>query len=262
MKNKIEIPQDTLKYIDDEWKKGNFVGLNLMACDYNCFALNAESIKSPILKAHVTKYIQSKKMRGVTALFSDCEHTVVCKKDETSALTLGEIYLNPVSNYEKKIINLFSTGSVVIPNAEFDSDEDVWKLFEKIYSFCQNKKVYVLGRYFNASKDVFPILSKYDGSLTVCTLVNKKHPLSNFPYAEIKRQMKGRNFTVKSTSKTSELHQREIILQKVIVNFDNDFSNANLSDTTWQMSVTLSEKSFVQKESFVSKAKIEMIRST
>lgn len=259
MKNKIEIPQDTLKYIDDEWIKGNFVGLNLIECDYNCFALNAESIKSPILKAYVTKYVQSKKMRGKTASFSDCQHTVVCKVDETSALTLGEIYLKPISNYEKKFINFFTTGSVVIPNAEFDCDDDVWKFFEKIYSFCQNKKVYVLGRYFKTSKDVFPVLAKYGGALTVCILVNSRYPLSNFPYAEIKRQMKGKGFTIKSTSRSSELHQREIVLQKIIVNFDNDFSNANLKDTTWQMSVTLSEKSFKQKELFVYKAKTETI---
>lgn len=261
MKNKIIIPQATLKYIDDEWEKGNYVGLNLMGCDYNCFALDASSIKSSLLKAHIIKYSSSGKMRGESASFSDCQHVAECKENEISALTLGEIYLKPVSNYEKKIIDFFTTGSVVIPNAEFDSDDDVWKFFEKIYSFCQNKKVYVVGRYFNTSKDVFPVIAKHGGSLTICTLVNSRYPLSNLPYAEIKRQMRGRSFIVKSTPQPEKLHQREIVLQKIIVNFDNDFSNANLRDSTWQMSVILSEKSFVQKESFINKAKTETIRN-
>ena len=260
MKNKIVIPQATLKYINDEWAKGNYVGFNLMQCDYNCFALDASSITSPLLKACITKYASLRKVRGEKASFVDCQHVVVCKEKESSPLTLGEIYLNPVSNYEKKIVDFFTTGSVVIPNAEFNHDDDVWKFFEKIYSFCLDKKVCVFGRYFKTSRDVFPIVAKYGGSLTVCTLVNSRYPLSNFPYAEIKRQMKGRNFTVKSTSRTSELHQREILLQKIIVNFDNDFSNSNLNDSTWQMSVILSEKSFAQKDSFISKAKRETIR--
>lgn len=258
MKNHIVVSEDVLQHLDDDWNAGSYTGYELLKVCTNVFEMDKDKIlnlQNESLKLLIQSMASSGRVCSSENTFSDCCHHVVCEYDEQIFLKEKTIYLNPTSLLENKIVALFLSGSFVVPNSEFNDDAEIWKLVEKLYSFCSAKDICLIARYFNSSCGVLSIARKYSSPLTICTVVNR---YSTFQYYNVIDSAYGsRGYQVKSTCKSDEIHQREIVLREIVINFDTDFSDAKVSNKTWQMSVVMSDLAYAQKKAFMGKLKRE-----
>lgn len=231
---------DVLEKINAEWDALNFIGVDFFNKQNNYFVFSEdfECVTNDFLQQWIKRINDEGRTSCDINSYSDEKvypHYVNMLFDtETSSVT-NYIYLNPTTFVESQLSSLLKNKQVSVNKHQFTSNDEVNTFLNRIYDFCREKDVVLVGRYIRDNV-FFDFLKRSRGSLKICTI--KPDELDQ---NTIRRSIGNRSFSVKK-GKLQENHQRMIKMKKIIIVCDIDFDCLKVDDATWSISVFIDDK--------------------
>lgn len=149
--------------------------------------------------------------------------------------------LNRSKNYEcnlrdnnKNMVffkELIQNNKLILRNSDFNNDTEINDFFKKLFSCSKTlKRPIIISRYDKFSCDLISIIKSLFNKKEYWTTKKSTYCRTN-DLSYLKAQLGNQLVVYKGTS--TQIHERKIIVESLIVEFDNDFDCIKYNDSTW-----------------------------
>lgn len=244
--NVFSISTKVLESVNADWDNGSFCGYDIFCKDNSYFVVPAklECVNNDFLQQLLKNLNDENRLAAEKKFYSnthDFPHMIHLLFDEDDTQYSGRILLKPSSYIDKQLLCFIKTNQVVVNKCNFSSDSDIETFLSRIYDFCIQKDIVLMGRYIK--DNIFlKLLKKSKGNLKICTCnpdcINRD---------QVKRSIGNRSFTIKKGNKVDH-HQRMVKMKCIIIVCDNDFDQLTTSAVTWTLSASIDSQIYSSAE--------------
>lgn len=157
------------------------------------------------------------------------------------------------------IVNLCARNEVSYRHFDFQNDSEIKSFFDSM--FLIPKRIvgaFIFGRYCNFSgHNLFETLKRRSPKVRVYTNNPKRYPQEIDHKIKEAKSLFGKTCNIFSTSQAALIHERKLLVDKLIIEVDDDFDKLSVSNQTWKIDISYSDSLFKSILSKTPKFKLE-----
>lgn len=146
------------------------------------------------------------------------ENYVCCLKDTSS---INQIFTNILINNE-----------ITFRYVDFNTNDEIFKLINKILTCSKtNERLILISRYSNFDCKIIEMIKDNFAQKTYWTTY-KSYKCSSNDIDYLKQKL-GTKLMI-YTGKNSDIHERQILIDSMLIDFDDDFDKIDVANKTWK----------------------------